>query len=256
MDVREISHARLDVLLKKYVDENGGVDYKRWKASPEDVLALEKYISTLANASPDSKPELFKNETDKLIYWINIYNAIVIRGVLEHYPIDSVIDVKPTALSYVIKGKGFFYDYRYVIGGKEMNLKDVEDEILRKQFMDPRIHFAINCASGSCPPMRKQAFGAEDAQSRLDEASSNFINDTKNVRVDLDERKVYLSAIFDWYKDDFINYIRKNFPRNDPSVLDFIIIYARAQQLQGLKTAREKNFELTILDYDWSLNGK
>lgn len=254
MKIKEITHKSFEELLEKYVDKNGRVNYETWHNSKDDRSKIENYIRELSNASPSLRPDLFKDDSEKMTYWINFYNAIVIKGVLDHWPLDSVLDVKPTALSHIIKGKGFFYDYRFVIGDKEMNLKDIEDKMLRKQFGDPRIHFAINCGSSSCPALRGQGFQSQFLEEQLVDATQKFVNDTKNVKVDIADKTVLLSTIFKWHEEDFINYYKRSYPKVKPTIYDFLLLYAKGEQLEKLKLAQENGFGIKYLDYDWSLN--
>jgi len=149
--VSEIDHADYQSLLAAYVSGEGRVDYQRWKDSPNDVARLDRYVAALASAPPDVRPELYAGKPERLSYWLNLYNSIVLREVIRRYPIDSVNEVMPTATSFLKQGKGFFYDLHYQVGSREMNLLEIENEIIRGRFQDARIHFALNCASNSCP---------------------------------------------------------------------------------------------------------
>jgi peroxiredoxin len=252
--VTQISNTDYQSLLDKYVGENGKVDYGRWKDHPADVQSLDAYLSTLTNATPDTRPDLFKTQTDKLSYWINLYNAVVLREIIRRWPLDSVTDVKVNATSFVKTGKGFFYDLEFVVGGEKMNLYDIENKIIRAQFKDARIHFAINCGSSSCPLLRKDAFDATKLEGQLESASTQFVNDGKNVTVDDAKKQVVMSKIFEWYSDDFVAFTKQRAKVKEAGVVDFALLYAKDSLAAKLKDAKAKSYKVVFLDYDWNVN--
>jgi thiol-disulfide isomerase/thioredoxin len=239
-------------LLSKYVSAAGSVDYARWHATPVDVQALDAHLARLTASSPDSHPDRFTTPASKLSYWLNLYNALVIREVLRHWPVESVNDIQPSALSFVKQGKGFFYDTLFVVGGKELNLLDVENEIIRARFHDARIHFALNCASASCPVLERGVFVDGELDSQLDKAARAFINDRNNVRVDASNQTLALSKIFEWYAEDFIAHARGKSEREDAGLVDFLMLFADAPLTKALDGAR--GYELSYLEYDWGIN--
>ena len=240
--VTAISNDDYQSLLAKYVGDNGKVDYGRWKDDAADVRALDGYLSTLTNATPDTRPELFQTPTDKLSYWINLYNAVVLREILRRWPVDSVT------------GKGFFYDLEFSVGGRPMNLHDIENKILRAQFNDARIHFAINCGSSSCAVLPKDAFNSPKLEEQLERATSQFINDGKNVVVDDAKKQVVMSKLFEWYADDFIAFTKKRTKSKDAGVVDFALLYATGPLATKLKEAKAKSYRVAFNDYDWNVN--
>jgi hypothetical protein len=224
-------------LLEKYIVSAGdGVDYAAWKASPEDLAALDRQVALLARVSPVSHPEQFPGRSERRSYWINTYNTLVLQAVLELWPLESVQDVKISFSSRVVPGKGFFYDRKVVVGGEETNLYKLEKSILSQQ-KDPRLHFAFNCASNSCPVLRPWEWTEE----QLDTAAHEFINDRDNVQVRDD--RVYLSRIFKWYKKDF-----------PADLLEYLQGYAGPTLAKELQTAIEQGYRLSYRSYDWSLN--
>lgn len=252
--VTEISNADYQPLLAKYVGDNGKVDYGRWKDNPADVRALDDYLSKLANATPDTRPDLFKTPTEKLSYWLNLYNAIVLREIVRRWPVDSITDVTVNGETYVKNGKGFFYDLEFVIGGQKMNLYGIENRILRAKFRDARIHFAINCGSSSCPLLRKEAFDPGQLEAQLESASAQFVNDGKNVVVDDVKKEVVLSKLFEWYADDFITFTKQRKTLKDAGVVDFALLYAKEPLASHLKEAKAKSYRVTFSAYDWRVN--
>jgi len=224
-------------LVKKYLSDDGEkIDYAAWKESPEDLQALDQQVAMLARISPESEPGQFPTPATKRSYWINTYNTLVLQAVLEYWPLESVQDVKISISSRVVPGKGFFYDRKVIVGGKKTNLYKLEKEVLKTQ-KDPRLHYAFNCASTSCPVLRPWEWTDE----QLDQAGREFINDQRNVSVEDDT--VMLSTIFKWYKKDF--------PRD---ILVYLQQYAEPVLKQELQEAHDGKYRIRYETYDWSLN--
>ena len=216
--VETLDHSSWDTLLKKYVDDAGNVDYKNFK---NDFDQLNNYLDHLA------KNPIANNATkeQRLAYYINLYNAGTVQLILENYPLESIKDIfRPW-------GKD-----RVMIGEDDYSLGEIEHDMLRKM-NEPRIHFAINCASFSCPKLLNEAFTATKIEEQLEETTSSFINDpTKNK---ITANSVELSKIFKWYKGDFTE---KN------SLIDYINKYSEKEL--------SKDSEIDYLTYDWRLNEK
>ena len=224
-------------LVKKYLSDDGEkIDYAAWKESPEDLQALDEQVAMLARISPESEPDQFPTPATKRSYWINTYNTLVLQAVLEYWPLESVQDVKISISSRVVPGKGFFYDRKVTVGGKKTNLYKLEKEVLKTQ-KDPRLHYAFNCASTSCPVLRPWEWTDE----QLDQAGREFINDKRNVSVEDDT--VMLSTIFKWYKKDF--------PKD---ILVYLQQYAEPVLKQELQAAHDGKYRIRYETYDWSLN--
>ncbi len=244
------SHAVFERLLERYVDDDGNVDYRSWQANDDDVAALDTYLAAVAAFSPDTAPARFADEQDALAYWLYAYNAYVIRGVIAHWPIGSVTDVR--APIEAVRGLGFFYRNRYSFGGEPLSLYAVENRIIRRRYPDPRIHFVLNCGSGGCPVMRAALPAGRELERLLEQSARDFINDERKVAVDHDARVVHLSSIFRWYRKDFLNALRAAGKPASGGLLDYLAGYADA----GLRRDLEKagSYELSYRDFDWSLN--
>lgn len=244
------SHESFELLLERYVDGRGNVGYAEWHVSSADREALDRYLGAVAAYSPDTTPKRFPARSEQLAYWIYAYNAWVIRTVLGHWPIGSVTDLK--APIEAVKGLGFFYRLRFPFGGESLSLYAVEHDKILKGFQDPRIHFVLNCASDSCPPMRPQLPTGSGLETLLDDKAAEFVNDEKNVLIDHPQRTVRLSSIFKWYRKDFVNDLRRRgYPAN-AGLLDYIGLYLADPDEASLATARE--YDIVFTDYDWSLN--
>jgi hypothetical protein len=249
------SHAALDRVLTEFVDDGGRVDYRRLSKHPED---LDAYYAQLASASPDSHPELFPDRDAELAYWINAYNGAVLKAVLLYYPIESVKDLPhPKALFFVTRLAGFFYLQRIILGGEKINLYNLEHKIIRKRYQDPRIHFALSCASTSCPRLSRRAYRAANLERMLERNGQIFIRDERNVFIDPVARTVTLSAIFDWYESDFVEWPNRDAPteiQKNASLLTYIARHASVAQRDALEACAD--CDVTFSVYDWRLNDR
>ena len=220
-----VQHGEWDVLVKKHVSKNGMVDYQGFL---KDKKQLQVYLDKLSANKPTSKWS--KNE--KMAFWINAYNAFTVKLILDHYPINSIKDIK--------KGIPFVnsvWDITFIPMGKEkIDLNYIEHSILRKEFKDPRIHAAINCASFSCPLLRNEAYYASRLDEQLNDAMRRFVNDSQ--RNQLDKSNIKISKIFSWFAGDF--------KLNGSSVVDYLNKYAKKRV--------QPNAKIDFLEYQWELN--
>jgi len=222
------SHELWDQLLKKYVNEDGRVNYKGFK---KDEEKLKEYLSILSKSAPD--PASWSND-DRLAYWINAYNAFTIALILENYPVKSIKDIGSGPLITFVNSP---WDIKFIeIGDEKYDLNNIEHGIIRKDFNDPRIHFALVCAAKSCPELRKEAYTGARLNKQLEEEAIAFINDPVRNRISKD--KAVVSKYFTWYAGDF--------KQNGKSVIDYLNQYA--------KIKINPDAELDFLEYDWSLN--
>lgn len=190
-------HSSFDYLLKKYVSEEGKVNYEGLKT---EINKLNDYLNLLSSSYPNEK--WTKNE--QLAYWINLYNAATLQLILKNYPIKSIMNIN----------NGKAWDVKFIKSGTKMlTLNQIENEIIRPNFNEPRIHFAVNCAAISCPKLLNEAFTPEKIETQLETATRNFIN-TKQKNT-INQTSVKVSKIFEWYAVDFggknniINYLNK-----------------------------------------------
>lgn len=223
-----------------------GVDYDAVRAEASE---LRRFVATLEAIGPQATPDRFKTDAERLSYYLNAYNALVLFGVIENWPIDTVHDVHgwldPRA------GFGFFYGLRFPLDGAEINLYDLENERIRG-FADARIHAAINCASKSCPALMPFAFEPARLDEQLDFVMRAFCSSPIHVRVDDGSEEIQLSAIFDWYKPDFEEHARRL--GRPATIEDFIQAFAAPAVSTDLQRARGAEFEVVFLPYDWGLN--
>jgi Protein of unknown function, DUF547 len=216
------SHEKFQTVLSKYVAD-GNVNYPGIDASN----SYHAYISQL------EKTTAFHDSNEELSYWINAYNALAIKGILDGRSPESFF------------GKiGYFYNAEYMVNGHRTNLYDLEHDVIIP-LNEPRIHFALNCASASCPKLSNAAYQAEILQQQLEDAAVMFINDSSRNRFDQQSRTAYISKIFDWFEDDFV--------KHSGSVQNYLALYVTDK---NISTALANNeYEIKYLEYDWSLNG-
>ena len=181
-------HAGLTEVLAKYVDDKGHVDYK---GVQENRAGLDAYVALVAAHSPKHDPTLFPTLQDRLAYYINAYNALAITGVIDRPGLQSVQDE-------LFK---FFYGTSYVIGKKKINLYNLENKVVRKEFGDPRVHTALNCQSYGCPRLPQKAFEAATLDADLDAAAREFATNPSKAYVQ--DGVAHVSQILGWYAEDF-----------------------------------------------------
>jgi hypothetical protein len=222
-----VDHSAFGRLLDRHV-RDGVVDYRGFKA---DETALDRYLDMLAAVDPATLTDV-----ERFAFYANAYNAWTIKLILMHYP--GIESIKETGSLFRSPWKKRFVK----LAGRTMTLDEIEHDTLRAQFRDPRIHFAVNCASKGCPPLYREPFTGRDLERQLDDATRLFINDPDRYR--LQNGTLYVSKIFDWYGEDF-----------DDDPVAFFLRYAEGDLAARLMQARD-GLQVAYLDYDWSLNGR
>ena len=232
----DASHSRLDALLGAYV-VGDTVDYVALKAERGE---LDLYLANLAQLDHETFAALPRAE--RYAFWINVYNASILRLIVEHHPVDSIRDLGGAVFGRV-------WDQRLIplghlapeLGEANLSFTDVEHAILRPRFEDARVHAAINCASISCPPLLNRAFVAASLEADLDEVMRAFVNDPNRNTLDDAANELQVSAIFDWFAEDF--------EQDAGSVREYILSFANGSETTWIRDAG-----LSYLDYDWNLN--
>ncbi len=217
-------HVLFDEVVQEHV-KNGQVDYSAIKKDKR----FTEYINYLENTNPDD----FASRNAKLAFWINAYNALTIKGILDGLSPDGFF-------SRIT----FFKSTKYDVAGRNINLYDLERDIIIP-FNEPRIHFAINCASASCPILISEAYTADNLEKNLEKNAKVFINDNVKNQYDLNQNQIKISKIFDWFSEDFENHsgsVQKYLAKyvNDPTIAELL---------------SKDSFDVSYLNYDWSLNG-
>jgi hypothetical protein len=236
------SYDDLGAVLRRYVGPDGLVDYD---GLAQDAEPLERFVDALARTSPDSAAGLFPGREDRLAYWINAYNALMLRRVVRAWPVASVREIKPLY--------GVFWMEHHVLGGRRLTLRGLENGVIRERFDEPRIHFAINCASAGCPALRNAAWRPESLEEDLEAAARRFIRDHRNVRFDRDGTLAHLSRIFDWYEKDFTRWLDARGIPHPHGVLDYVVRFLSPEDREGLDL---DGIRVQWIEYDWSINAR
>ncbi|MFD2784484.1 DUF547 domain-containing protein [Hymenobacter rubripertinctus] len=224
---RPLDHAAWDGLLKKYVDDQGMVNYKGVR---QDSAALNSYLKTLS----DNLPVREASADEKLAYWINAYNAFTVQRIIRSYPVKSIKDLGGDKIFV-----NTVWDQDFIsLGGKRYTLNDIEHRIIRKQFDDNRIHYALVCAAMSCPRLRNEAFVGARVQEQLADQGRDFINNPQKNDL-TPANKPTLSAIYSFYPGDF----EKN---GSTSIQDAVNRYADKKI--------DPSAKISYKEYNWSLN--
>jgi len=230
----QIDHQPWDGLLKRYVDTNGMVAYAQWKQSAQETQLLSTYLGSLSTANPNAQA----SPAAQLAFWINAYNALTVYGILREYPTTSIRNHTAKLVGYNI-----WDDLLLNVGGKAYSLNQMEHEVLRKMG-EPRIHFAIVCASIGCPRLLAEAYTAQQLDAQLTANSQAFFAKSSNFQYIPNQRKFQLSSILEWFGGDF---------GSDQALqLRKIAPYLPTREARDAATAG--SVSVSYLDYDWGLN--
>ncbi len=222
-----------DEVLKQHVTADGKVRYAKLHSG---IAPLTKYVESLGVVSPDSQPALFPTKEAKLAYWINAYNALVLHAFASDYPKDK------NRLSGKLGQFQFFFRRKFKVGGTMRSLDDIESKSIRP--LDNRIHFVIVCASTSCPWLGNEAFTEENVERLLESGARLFLNQERNVKVDVTKRTITVSKIFDWFQKDFV-----------PSSKQLSAFIGKYRDKDGAALAAG-TWKVLFFEYDWSINEK
>ena len=207
-----------NTILQTHVNANGDVNYTALKKDPNFDKVLTSFAKELPKAS--------WTKYEKMAYWMNVYNAYTLKLIVDNLPLKSITDLKEP------------WDQKFIVlENRSFSLNQIEHEILRKEFQDPRIHFGINCASISCPVLHNKAFYAENVNATLEMLTARFINDKS--RNTISSSKLSISSMFDWFKEDFTK---------GQSLIAFLNKYS--------KTSINADASIDYQSYNWNLNGK
>ena len=231
--IGDVSHQTWDELLHRYVNADGFVDYAGWKQSAENSRRLEDYLAALSQADEVTDATV----EQRLVFWINAYNAVTVRGILREYPTTSIQNHVARVWGYNI-----WRDLKLIVGDSRYSLGNIEHAILRKM-NEPRIHFAIVCASRGCPRLLNEAYSAERLEEQLSRNTVAFFAEPTKCSVDAEQNELQLSPILDWFAADF----GTSTPAMSQRIADWLPESAQV-------IARSKDVRVKYLDYDWNLN--
>lgn len=225
-DSSPIDHSSWNILLQKHVDINGMVNYNGFIA---DSTSLNNYLSTISSNHPN---ENNWSQDETLAYWINAYNAFTIQLIIRHYPIHSIKDV-----AGIIPFVNSPWDLKFIeIEGHKYDLNNIEHGIIRSNFDEPRIHFALVCAAISCPILLNEAYTSESLDSQLNKQAHAFFNTPSKNQIS--QNSIQISKLLKWYEGDF--------NENGKTIVDYINTYV------DMKI--NPNATVSYLDYNWNLN--
>lgn len=236
VSVDQIDHGLWDQLLKRYVDPQGRVAYGPWSENESHRLALDAYLDVLSTADL-TKPA---SRESQLAFWINAYNAVTIKGILREFPTDSIRNHTSK-----LGGYNLWKDLQLIVGDSAVSLDAMEHKVLRTM-KEPRIHFAIVCASHSCPKLLNEAYVANQLEEQLAGSTAEFFKDPENFRYDPTNNRFQLSAILDWFSEDF----------GSDKAARLKKIAAWLPSNASRQAAASGQGRVSFLDYDWSLNGR
>jgi len=226
------SHALFGKVLRAFVEE-GGVDYAGLKQNPADLKA---YLGQLASVSRTAFGKW--SDPEKIAFLSNLYNAATLQLIIDHYPVESIKEIGG-------RWKGPWKQEVVSLFGEEVSLDHVEHDLIRKDYREPRVHFALVCAARSCPPLRPEPYTPEKLDEQLEDQGRIFMNTPSKNRVDLEKRTAYLSKIFKWFSGDFEGHAG--------SILAFVRPYFPEETKSKIE---DGTFRVEYLDYDWALNNR
>jgi len=230
-------HQLFTQILSEYVHD-GRVNYNELRNDKR----LDEYLAQLAATNPDT----IADKNAQLAFWINAYNEYTLKVICDNYPVKSINDLHTGGLIVGTVLKKTIWDKEFVvINRKHLSLNQIEHEIIRKRFKEPRIHFALVCAAKSCPPLRTEAFEAARLDEQLDDQGRVFFSQPDKNFFEPEKRVAHLSKIIDWYEGDF--------GKSDEEVLRYISRFLPEDLAVSIK-ADQKKWKIEYTDYDWGLN--
>ncbi len=230
----KFNYSRYNKTLKKYLNKSGMLDYKNLKNNSK---IFDLFIKQILNLKKNDYNKFTKKE--KLAFWLNTYNALTIKIILNNFPLKSIMDLKDP-----------FNKIKFRVLGSHVSLNNIENNIIRKYFKEPRIHMALVCAAIGCPTLRNEPFIAKKLDFQLKNQTKKFLSSKKNFKIDKNKNIIYVSSIFKWYSTDFII---KN-KSLEESLMIFISKYIDKKQLKVLNTLVKIKFKVKYLYYNWKLN--
>jgi hypothetical protein len=238
--------------LREHVDIHDMVDYAGLETNRGD---LDAFVVSLATVDPAVYEGW--NTDEKIAFWINAYNALTLRAIVDHYPIESsVLRSVVYPENSIRQIPGVWKKLRFRVMGDERTLDEIEHETLRVEFDEPRIHMALVCAAKGCPPLRWEPYTGEKLDGQLEDQIVRFLGHREKFRLDREAGRVGLSPIFKWFGDDFVSVYGpdRGFEGREPgqrAVLHFIALHLEGPDKEFLE---QGDYEIDYLDYDWSLN--
>ncbi|NQV35584.1 MAG: DUF547 domain-containing protein [Phycisphaeraceae bacterium] len=238
--------------LRTFVDSRGMVDYEGLKKNPQALNTYLRYISTVPEQTIDQW-----SDVDKIAFWINAYNGLTLKAILDHYPIKSSFFRSLTYPKNSIRQiPGVWNKLKFSVHNRPMTLEHIEHKILRLRFNEPRIHVALVCAAKGCPPLRNEPYVGQTLDTQLNDQTATFMADLTKFKIDRKEGIVYLSSIFKWFGEDFVATYAPPENAGDLSqtlsaVMNYLTTHVDALFKPYLLRGK---YKVKYLKYDWSLN--
>ena len=242
-EMGEFDHKLWDGVLRDHVNDQGRVDY----AAVQKDERFDRYLEQLEAA--DAKE--LKNADERLAFWINAYNALTIRAVLDTLPSDQSKWAEYKIIDQKVNGTSIWKGRKFDVGGEQHTLDDIEHNVIRKRdgLRDPRIHVALVCAAKGCPYLWNRAYTGAEVRDQLTAAMRRFCANDKQLKIDKTSRTIKISKIFEWYGGDFTN---PKFSPHGKSIPIFLAEYVRDQAM--VAALRQGKWTITYFEYDWHLN--
>lgn len=240
------------IVLRTYVNDRGMVNYKGLKA---DGKSLNAFTAAMENLDPQAYDKW--TEKEKIAFWINAYNALTLKVIITHYPIQpSFLASLRFPKNSIQQIPGVWDKLRFGVMGRKMTLDEIEHETLRKEFNEPRIHMALVCAAMGCPSLRNEPYTGDQLEAQLDDQTYRLLQNPLKFRIDQGGGRVYLPSIFKWFGKDFVKTYGtdRKFAGHDEAegaVLNFVSQHLEGEERRYLATG---GYDIEYLDYDWSLN--
>jgi hypothetical protein len=240
------------VVLRAYVNDQGMVNYRGLRADRKNLDSFAVALETL-----DTKIYHRWTDREKIAFWLNAYNALTLKAIVTHYPIQPYFFASLRFPKNSIRQiPGVWDKLRFGVMGRKMTLDEIEHEVLRKEFSEPRIHMALVCAAMGCPPLRNEPYLGDQLDAQLRDQTRRFLQNPLEFRIDQGRGRVHLSSIFKWFGEDFVKTYgtgEKFAGHNstEQAVLNFVSQYLDGEGRQYLATRR---YDIEYLNYDWSLN--
>ena len=239
-------------VLKTYVNQNGMVDYRSLNSNPGRLVSFVAALDMLA-------PDVYRkwSAKEKIAFWINAYNALTLKAIIDHYPISAgFFKTLAYPRNSIRQIPGVWDGLRFRVMGREMTLDEIEHATLRKEFNEPRIHLALVCAAMGCPPLRNEPYVGDKLDQQLDDQTRHFLANTRKFGINRSQAKVYLSPIFKWFGGDFVKTYGTDrefakFSPDERAVLNFFVKFVNEKDREYLLRG---SYAIFYLDYDWSLN--
>jgi len=237
-------------VLETFVDDAGRVDYA---ALAEDRADLDTFVAAIAGVNSATWAGF--DTPQRLAWWLNTYNALTLQLIVDRYPIKTVTEEFPA--SSIRQIEGAWTQLTHTVMGMEMTLDEMEHEIVRILFDEARVHMALVCAAVSCPPLRREPYTGARLDDQLEEQSTVFVTDPRNVRIDRENHALRVSAIFDWFGGDFVDTYDTGEPRfDDPRDRAIAAFVARFVSDADRAWLGDGDYRILYLGYDWNLNDR